>query len=377
MSDRTRSSVRTEPRDGSGTSDVPAAGPVDGVSDQAAAGTGASSTGATAAGSRGPASGGKSAPAPTEAEGAAAGRSAATKTPATKTPAAKSLAVSAPAVNAPGAKAPAVHAEAEPTARAAATPSEVAREAAPPAVPAPPAAHPVTPLAPAAPVTRTEAPVTRTAAPVTRTASDGPRPVTTPGPPVPPSPAGGRAVGGRTAAGAAPVDSTQAVPLPSAGARPADPASRPAAARSTAEPVRSAAETAGRTGKARGAGRGPRRARLQLRHIDTWSALKISLVLSIALFFVWMVAVGILYGVLSGLGVFTTLNDLIGQLSSSSGQDGGSGDVISAGIVFGGAAVIGAVNILLLTALCTVTAFVYNLCSDLVGGLEVTLAERD
>ena len=99
--------------------------------------------------------------------------------------------------------------------------------------------------------------------------------------------------------------------------------------------------------------------------------------LSIALFCVWMIAVGILYGVLGGLGVFDTLNDLIGQLSSSSGDEGASSDVISAGVVFGGAAVIGAVNIVLLTALCTVTTFVYNLCSDLVGGLEVTLAERD
>jgi hypothetical protein len=100
-------------------------------------------------------------------------------------------------------------------------------------------------------------------------------------------------------------------------------------------------------------------------------------VLSIALFFVWMVAVGVLYGVLSGLGVFDTLNDLIGQLSTVSGAEEGGGEVISAGVVFGGAAVIGAVNIVLLTALCTVTAFVYNLCSDLVGGLEVTLAERE
>ncbi|WP_092807339.1 DUF3566 domain-containing protein [Klenkia marina] len=123
-------------------------------------------------------------------------------------------------------------------------------------------------------------------------------------------------------------------------------------------------------------GKGPRRARLQLRHIDTWSALKISLVLAIALFFVWMVAVGVLYGVLNGLGVFTTLNDLIGQLGSSSGDSGGS-DVITPGIVFGGAAVIGAVNIVLFTALCTVGTFIYNLCADLVGGLEVTLSERD
>ena len=90
-----------------------------------------------------------------------------------------------------------------------------------------------------------------------------------------------------------------------------------------------------------------------------------------------VVAVGILYGVLSQLGVFESINELIGQVSSSSGEGSGSDEVITAGIVFGGAAVIGAINIVLLTALCTVGTFVYNLCSDLVGGLEVTLAERD
>ncbi|UOY00547.1 DUF3566 domain-containing protein [Blastococcus sp. PRF04-17] len=132
----------------------------------------------------------------------------------------------------------------------------------------------------------------------------------------------------------------------------------------------------GRRGSARTTGRGPRRARLQLRHIDTWSALKISLVLSIALFFIWMVAVGVLYGVLSALGVFDTLNDLFGQLGSASGNEV-TGDVVTPGVVFGGAAVIGAINIVLLTALCTVGTFIYNLCSDLVGGLELTLSERD
>jgi hypothetical protein len=126
-----------------------------------------------------------------------------------------------------------------------------------------------------------------------------------------------------------------------------------------------------------GKSRGPRRARLQLRHIDTWSALKISLVLSIALFFIWMVAVAVLYGVLSALGVFQTLNDLFGQLGSSSGAKGRTSDVITPGLVFWGAAVIGAINVVLMTALCTVGTFIYNLCSDLVGGLELTLSERD
>ncbi|SDF69689.1 Transmembrane protein of unknown function, partial [Blastococcus fimeti] len=130
----------------------------------------------------------------------------------------------------------------------------------------------------------------------------------------------------------------------------------------------------GRSG--RQSARGPRRARLQLRHIDTWSALKISLVLSIALFFIWMVAVGVLYGVLNALGVFDTLNELFGQLGTENGAEEGS-DVLTPGVVFGGAAIIGAINIVLLTALCTVGTFIYNMCSDLVGGLELTLSERD
>ncbi len=174
-----------------------------------------------------------------------------------------------------------------------------------------------------------------------------------------------------------PVDATMPPPtgagqvIPPAAVQPG--AQQPGAQQPAAQ--QSGAQQPGRPAKGRG-NRGPRRARLQLRHIDTWSALKISLVLSIALFFIWMVAVGILYGVLSGLGVFDTLNDLFGQLGTSSGGEGG-GDVITPGIVFGGAAVIGAVNVVLLTALCTVAAFIYNLCADLVGGLEVTLAERD
>jgi Transmembrane domain of unknown function (DUF3566) len=197
---------------------------------------------------------------------------------------------------------------------------------------------------------------------------------------------------GTPADGTAPVASTPvaAPPAASAAAEPTVPASSPAAgaagtgavattttpAAVAAAPTASPASgSAGRPGKQKPA-RGPRRARLQLRHIDTWSALKISLVLSIAMFFIWMVAVGVLYGVLSGLGVFETLNDLFGQLGTASGSDG-STEVITPGIVFGGAAVIGAINIVLMTALCTVAAFIYNMCSDLVGGLEVTLSERD
>jgi hypothetical protein len=51
--------------------------------------------------------------------------------------------------------------------------------------------------------------------------------------------------------------------------------------------------------------------------------------------------------------------------------------LVSSGTIFGGAALIGLVNIVLLTAMATCAAFIYNLTTDLVGGVEVTLADRD
>jgi hypothetical protein len=121
---------------------------------------------------------------------------------------------------------------------------------------------------------------------------------------------------------------------------------------------------------------GPVRASMQIRRIDPWSALKVSLVLSVALFFVWMIAVAFLYLVLGGMGVWAKLNSNVGDLlTSASGQAGG--ELVSSGTIFGGAALIGLVNIVLLTAMATVGVFIYNLTTDLVGGVEVTLADRD
>ena len=121
---------------------------------------------------------------------------------------------------------------------------------------------------------------------------------------------------------------------------------------------------------------GPVRAAMQIRRIDPWSALKVSLVLSVALFFVWMIAVAFLYLVLGGMGVWSKLNSNVGDLLTSAGGQSG-GELVSSGTIFGGAALIGLVNIVLLTAMATVGVFIYNLTTDLVGGIEVTLADRD
>lgn len=122
--------------------------------------------------------------------------------------------------------------------------------------------------------------------------------------------------------------------------------------------------------------KGPVRASMQIRRVDPWSMLKVSLLLSVVLFFVWMIAVAFLYLVLGGMGVWSKLNSNVGDLlTSASGSSGG--ELVSSGTIFGGAALIGLVNIVLMTAGATLGAFIYNLTTDLVGGVEVTLADRD
>jgi hypothetical protein len=92
------------------------------------------------------------------------------------------------------------------------------------------------------------------------------------------------------------------------------------------------------------------------------------------LFFVWMIAVAFLYLVLGGMGVWSKLNSNVGDLLNNSS---GSAELVSSGTIFGSAVLIGLVNIVLLTAAATIGAFIYNLTTDLIGGVEVTLADRD
>jgi hypothetical protein len=168
--------------------------------------------------------------------------------------------------------------------------------------------------------------------------------------------------------GARPESYASELPDLSAQSRPPRPANAPA----PAEQRPSA--PAGRVQVAKKSG-GPVRASMQIRRIDPWSTLKVSLVLSAALFFVWMIAVAFLYLVLGGMGVWTKLNSNVGDLLTS--DSGAGGELISSGTIFGGATLIGLVNIVLLTAMATAGAFIYNLITDLVGGVEVTLADRD
>jgi hypothetical protein len=120
--------------------------------------------------------------------------------------------------------------------------------------------------------------------------------------------------------------------------------------------------------------RGPRKARLVIKHIDPWTVMKLSFVVSIVMLAVCVVAVAIIYGVLGKMGVWTQINTLVNEVSPTTTSTALHSPV-SAGRVVGIAALIGAINVVLLTALSTLGAAIYNLISDLVGGVEVTLTD--
>jgi hypothetical protein len=120
--------------------------------------------------------------------------------------------------------------------------------------------------------------------------------------------------------------------------------------------------------------RGPRKARLVIKHIDPWTVMKLSFVVSVVMLAVCVVAVAIVYGVLGKMGVWTQINTLVNEVSPTTTSTA-LRSPLSAGRVVGVAAVIGAINVVLLTALSTLGAAIYNLISDLVGGIEVTLTD--
>jgi transmembrane protein DUF3566 len=108
--------------------------------------------------------------------------------------------------------------------------------------------------------------------------------------------------------------------------------------------------------------------------------MKFSFVMSLVCFVVLLVAVTVLYMILSGLGVFDAISSTLNDLTREQGSGQGGLDTeswFSFTRVFGYTVLIGAVNVLLITALSTVGAVIYNLAADLVGGVEVTLKEAE
>jgi len=138
-------------------------------------------------------------------------------------------------------------------------------------------------------------------------------------------------------------------------------------------PRRGQRSSAGTTGARR-----PRRARLRLTHVDPWSVLKTSLLLSIALGIVTVVAVSVVWAVLNASGLWGSINETVGQVvGTQASADFRIQDYVGTERVLGFTMLVAAVDVVLVTVVSTLGAFLYNLAAALLGGLEVVLAEDD
>lgn len=118
-----------------------------------------------------------------------------------------------------------------------------------------------------------------------------------------------------------------------------------------------------------------RHAHLFLTHIDPWSVAKNAFMLTLALGIVYIVAVTIIWMMLTVSG---TLDQVTSQLTDLAGGGADTLDpasLFSFSRIIGVTSVIAVLEVILLTALATLFAFLYNIAVGITGGLQVTLTD--
>ncbi|MEW1911237.1 DUF3566 domain-containing protein [Kitasatospora sp. NPDC085895] len=184
-------------------------------------------------------------------------------------------------------------------------------------------------------------------------------------PAAPPAPSAPPAAGGYSQ----PTTYSKGQPTPARGTR------VPGAAAQSAPAAR---RPSGSPGSAAGAGGRVRKARLRVIKADPWSVMKVSFLLSLAVGVVIIVASAVLWIVLNALGVFDSLTS---TLKDVTGSDTSGGFDLMEYIGFGRVMVfttlIAIIDVVLMTALATLSAFIYNTAAGFTGGVELTLAEED
>lgn len=119
---------------------------------------------------------------------------------------------------------------------------------------------------------------------------------------------------------------------------------------------------------------GPRRAHLRVSRVDPWSVMKTSFILSLGVGIVVIVAIVLLWMILTAFGVFEAINKTVNDVAGSS-TSFDLMELISFGRVFGYSLVLAAFEVVMTSALATLVAAIYNVTSGFTGGFEVTLSE--
>lgn len=111
------------------------------------------------------------------------------------------------------------------------------------------------------------------------------------------------------------------------------------------------------------------RRRLTVKRLDPWSVLKFGAVANLVLFAVVMLVAGILWFIADRL-------QLVDQLCGIASDVGFTACGLSAGNLFRALTLLGAMGVIVLTAVQVFLAFLYNLIADLTGGLTIGVVDE-
>jgi uncharacterized membrane protein len=119
-----------------------------------------------------------------------------------------------------------------------------------------------------------------------------------------------------------------------------------------------------------------RRAKLRVIRLDPWSVTKAAFLLSVAFGVMCVVAVFLVFSIMSASGLWDSVNTTIqGVVNQRPEEAFDINDYVGMSRVMGITMLIAAVDVVIITALATLGAFIYNMAASLLGGIEVTLAE--
>jgi hypothetical protein len=117
----------------------------------------------------------------------------------------------------------------------------------------------------------------------------------------------------------------------------------------------------------------PRRTKVVVRRVDAWSVFKFSLLFYLCLMLIFFFALLILYWILGVIGVLDSAADLL--------HTAGFGPVrgqfeFHGSWIFTRLFLVGLIGVVVWSFVNLFLAVLYNLISDVVGGIQLTLAER-
>ena len=119
--------------------------------------------------------------------------------------------------------------------------------------------------------------------------------------------------------------------------------------------------------------RAPRQTKVVLSQIQPWSVFRFSLLFYFCLMLVFLFALLILYWVLSLIGVLDSLSNLLTTIGLGSRR---TGFQFNGFYIFSRMFLFGLVGVVVWSLVNLFVALLFNLVSDVVGGIHITLSER-